>query len=84
MSRAKVERVNQGRRRSEADLRGSLTNEQDDKQGDAADAPAEGEAKKTEPAAEKSDKSTAQDDYQLARALDLLRGLQLLSSTVVN
>ncbi|MBT6829105.1 MAG: peptidase S41, partial [Rhodospirillaceae bacterium] len=84
VEQAKVERVNQGRRRSEADLRGSLTNEQDDKQGDAADAPAEGEAKKTEPAAEKSDKSTAQDDYQLARALDLLRGLQLLSSTVVN
>ena len=88
VEQAKIERVDRGRRRSEADLRGSLTNEQDDKQGDAADAPAEGDAKKTEPATEtpteKPDESRAQDDYQLARALDLLRGLQLLSSTVVN
>ncbi len=84
VEQAKIERVDRGQRRSEADLRGSLTNEQDDNEGGAADAPAEGDAKKTEPAAKTPDESTAQDDYQLARALDLLRGLQLLSSTVVN
>ena len=84
VEQAKIERVDRGRRRSEADLRGSLTNEQDENSDGSADAPAGDETEKTETAAEKPDESTAQDDYQLARALDLLRGLQLLSSTVVN
>jgi carboxyl-terminal processing protease len=85
---AKIERVDRGRRRSEADLRGSLTNEQDENSDGSADAPAGDETEPTDTATEtpeeKPDESTAQDDYQLARALDLLRGLQLLSSTVVN
>jgi carboxyl-terminal processing protease len=88
VEQAKIERVDRGRRRSEADLRGSLTNEQDENQDDSADAPAGDETEPTDTATEtpeeKPDESTAQDDYQLARALDLLRGLQLLSSTVVN
>jgi carboxyl-terminal processing protease len=85
VEQAKIERVAQGQRRSEADLRGSLTNEQENGQEDSADAPADGDDKKDgDKNAEKADESTARDDYQLARALDLLRGLQLLSSTVVN
>jgi len=84
VEQAKIERVDHGRRRSEADLRGSLTNEQDNGHGESTDAPAEDEANKTEPAEQTPDESRAQDDYQLARALDLLRGLRLLSSTVVN
>ena len=84
VEQAKIERVNHGRRHSEADLRGSLTNEQDNGHGESTDAPAEDEANKTEPAEQTPDESRAQDDYQLARALDLLRGLRLLSSTVVN
>ena len=84
VEQAKIEHVNRDRRRSEADLRGSLTNEQDDNADESADAPADGESKKIETATETPDESTAQNDYQLARALDLLRGLQLLSSTVVN
>ena len=69
-------------------MRGSLINEQENGEEDSADAPADGDEKKDddENAAEavETDESTARDDYQLARALDLLRGLQLLSSTVVN
>jgi carboxyl-terminal processing protease len=84
VEQAKIERVDRGRRRSEADLRGSLTNEQDENSDGSADAPAGDETEPTDTPEEKPDESTAQDDYQLARALDLLRGLQLLSSTVVN
>jgi carboxyl-terminal processing protease len=85
VEQARIEPVAQGQRRSEADLRGSLTNEQENGQEDSADAPADGDDKKDgDNNAAKADESTARDDYQLARALDLLRGLQLLSSTVVN
>jgi carboxyl-terminal processing protease len=76
VEQAKIERIDRGPRRSEADLRGSLENEQEgggaDETGDTA-VPADG-----------SGESQARNDYQLARALDLLRGLQLLSNTVVN
>jgi len=57
---ASIEAVDTGKRRSEADLRNHLTEETDDKN------PVKGEVKK--PDAEIK-------DYQLARALDLLRGL---------
>jgi carboxyl-terminal processing protease len=83
VEQAKIEPVARGKRRSEADLRGSLTNEQEADQKDAeddGDASADDEKKK----AAKVDESQAQSDYQLARALDLLRGLQLLSSTIVD
>jgi len=76
VEQATIERLNRGPRRSEADLRGSLSNEQENGAGE------EGEATKTEENG--ADESRAQNDYQLARALDLLRGLQLLSSTMVN
>ena len=83
IEQVKTEQIAQGKRRSEADLRGSLTNEQEAIQKDAedgGDASVNDEKKK----AAKADGSQTQGDYQLARALDLLRGLQLLSSTIVD
>ena len=84
VEQAKIEQITRAPRRSEADLRGSLSNEQDNGAEDAAGAPEgiEGHEDDTENGADAP--SEAPDDYQLARALDLLRGLQLLSSTMVN
>jgi carboxyl-terminal processing protease len=96
VEQAKIEQLSRGPRRSEADLRGSLSNEQEDGAEGAEDAEdaedAAGAAKdtdtetETDKDAEESEagESRAANDYQLARALDLLRGLQLLSSTMVN
>jgi len=84
VEQAKIERLNRGPRRSEADLRGRLNNEQ----GEDTDATEDDKsaAEDDESGAENGAKSEsgAPSDYQLARALDLLRGLQLLSSTMVN
>ena len=93
VEQATIERLSRGPRRSEADLRGSLNNEQDgggdggaddavDDSGGASGDDDKGEGEE----AGKGDagESRADNDYQLARALDLLRGLQLLSSTMVN
>ena len=84
VEQAKIERLNRGPRRSEADLRGRLNNEQ----GEDTDATEDDKsaAEDDESGAENRAKSEsgAPSDYQLARALDLLRGLQLLSSTMVN
>jgi carboxyl-terminal processing protease len=84
VEQAKIEQLTSAPRRSEADLRGSLSNEQDNGADDAAGAPegVEGHENDTENGADAP--SGAPNDYQLARALDLLRGLQLLSSTMVN
>ena len=84
VEQAKIEQLTRAPRRSEADLRGSLSNEQDNGADDAAGAPegVEGHENDTENGADAP--SGAPNDYQLARALDLLRGLQLLSSTTVN
>jgi carboxyl-terminal processing protease len=81
VEQAKIEQLTRAPRRSEADLRGSLSNEQDN---GAAGVPegVEGHENDTENGADPP--SGAPNDYQLARALDLLRGLQLLSSTMVN
>ena len=84
VEQAKIEQLTRAPRRGEADLRGSLRNEQDNGADDAAGAPegVEGHENDTENGADAP--SGAPNDYQLARALDLLRGLQLLSSTMVN
>jgi carboxyl-terminal processing protease len=77
---AKIELVNNGKDRHEADLRGALKN--DNKaieeilkkaQKPADDSKAEEEAKKTA----KPGEMDPADDYQLARAIDLLRGLAI-------
>lgn len=76
VEQAKIERLNLVPQRSEAELRGSLSNEQHN------GAREEDESSMTKETG--AGESRAQNDYQLARALDLLRGLQLLSSTMVN
>ncbi len=78
VEQAKIEQITLAPRRSEADLRGSLSNEQDNGTLEGV----EGHESDTENSADAP--SGAPNDYQLARALDLLRGLQLLSSTMVN
>ena len=74
IEQSRVEPINQGSRRSEADLRGALTNDSD------GDAP-----KKKDKTAKKDEKKDEKDakpkvsDYQLNRAVDLLRGIALFS-----
>ncbi len=89
---ATIETIDQGRLRHEEDLRGSLENPHEDEEGEAKPAATEDESKPD--AAE--DKDTVSDDskpeeptvgsvdptndYQLSRALDLLRGLALFNT----
>ncbi len=76
---ARIEAIDAGDRTKEADLPGALSNEgavpQEPKAPEAGSAPAEPD----EDAA-----AAAQQDYQLARALDLLRGLALFRAQAVN
>ncbi len=78
VEQAKFELTSANHRRTEADLRGSLTNEQSE------DHDAEDNRDSTNSAKKGAEKSLVETDYQLARALDLLRGLELLSDMVVN
>ena len=75
VEQARVEVIDEGGRRREGDLRGALRNpnERDPKDGSGADAKEPGEAPDGE----------AQ-DYQLTRALDLLRGLALFDNKATN
>jgi len=68
---AKFEEIKSNRpRRSEADLRGALdTDKKDDAETEKA--PADGE--------EKTDEKAPAQDYQLSRALDLIRGIAIMS-----
>lgn len=84
VSQAKIELLDGGGRqqRHEADLRGALDNDQS-KDGDAKskdDPKSSDETSKKEEA----EKPAAPTDYQLARALDLLRGLALYRNRMVN
>lgn len=77
---ARIEKIEEGRRRREADLRGALGN------GEPGD---DGVAPTAETAPEPGDAASAEnedplDDYQLARAVDLLRGYHLFKNRVVN
>ena len=63
---ARIEPIEQGRIRRERDLRGALVNPENTK-----------EKKKPAAKAKSKDGKAAPQDYQLARALDLLRGLAL-------
>lgn len=79
---AKIEKIEEGRRRREADLRGALVNPDD---GDAA--PVIKKAPEPAPAPEDAASEENEDpleDYQLARAVDLLRGYHLFQNRVVN
>lgn len=83
---AEVKPIDQGERRREADLRGALANG-DSEDGDAAndnqadnDQDNGGEADAKEKGAQKA--ARLQEDYQLSRAVDLLRSLQLFQSRI--
>lgn len=91
---AKVEKLTTPRRTREADLIGALENPEKD-EGDKApadakpDAAPKPDAEKAAPPAEGNKKTSdkkpaakAPEDYQLARALDLLRGLSLYSEAL--
>jgi len=79
VKQARIETLDAPKRRFEADLRNALDN------GDAKDKkPGEAKPKAETPDAKKKDaKDEKPKDYQLARALDLLRGISLFSSKAV-
>ena len=77
---AKIEKIEEGRRRREADLRGALVNP-DDGDAPAAQPPADVPSPEDAASAENEDPL---EDYQLARAVDLLRGFHLFQNRVVN
>ena len=72
---AKIEKNMATSQRREADLRGALENTDKEKKNDEADT-----SKSRRPTA----KELANTDYQLARAVDLLRGLSLVEKRIVN
>ena len=75
VSTAKIKKNMTNNQRREADLRGALENTDKEKQNAEADI-----SKSRRPTA----KELANTDYQLARAVDLLRGLSLLEKRIVN
>ena len=70
VEQARIETVSTPHRRSERDLRGALANPNDKKK--------DGAAKKKDPKSAKSEKIPQ--DFQMTRALDLIRGLALYQS----
>jgi carboxyl-terminal processing protease len=72
---AKIEKLDKSKRRRETDLRNALEN---------AGTAATDDKPKQKPVGRKTAKERAEEDYQLARAVDLLRGLSLLSTRMVN
>lgn len=70
---ARIEKIDNGRSRREADLRGALNNPsgRGDTESGAADS-------------EEAAQAPEQEDYQLARAIDLLRGISLYRERIVN
>ncbi len=78
---ARVEAIDEGMSRREADLRNRLDNDQptDEVNGANDGAAADGE----NAAAADGENAAAGDDYQLARALDLLRGVAMFSGRTV-
>ena len=75
VEQARVEVLNEEGQRREGDLRGALRNPNEAGSKDAN----EGDAKKTEAQTDERPQ-----DYQLTRALDLLRGLALFGNTATN
>ncbi len=89
VEQAKIEKVNQPEFRSESELKGALPNDTPQgKTAPPADAPSKnGPAVKALPGDEDQDEDADKglnNDYQLSRALDLLRGLALFQQKVAN
>jgi len=83
VERARLEVLEGGKGRSEADLRGALTNDQDGKDGDNSNAGQE-EGTTNDADVDESVESSEVKDYQLARALDLLHGIALYRERAAN
>jgi carboxyl-terminal processing protease len=71
---ARIEKID-GARRRETDLRNALEN---------STAPEPSDEQNPRPTGRKSAEERAEEDYQLARAVDLLRGISLLNTRMVN
>ena len=76
---ATIEEVDAGAERHEADLRGSLANPDDPAAPSEEAAPADGTEAAPELTPEEQEAEAAKKDYQLQRALDLLRGVALFN-----
>ena len=82
---ARIEKLNQGQdRRRESDLRNALENSTAVGNAATGEAPADKDAPDAEPAGRPTAAKMAEEDYQLARAVDLLRGLRLFGIRAVN
>jgi carboxyl-terminal processing protease len=88
---AKVEIIEPQRRTSEADLRGALANPDEEEESPTQPAPegTDGGATNANPPGASTGPtagpgSPTQDDYQLSRALDLLRGISLFKTSQMN
>lgn len=86
VEQSRLEPLRKGPSRKEADLRGSLKNDNGDEKASEKETPKpeaakEGEEAKPEEAEKKPERPF---DYQLVRALDLIRGISLYSSSAVN
>ncbi len=77
---ARIERIEVTERRREADLRGALGNGEEAAPEGAETAP----GAEAEPEPDSGTGSSAPEDYQLSRALDLLRGISLFPARAVN
>lgn len=82
VERAKVELLERVTNRTEASLRGSLLNEQAPAEGDEQDGNANTE--EIDESVDAPEITTDVDDYQLARAIDLIRGISLYTARAVN
>ena len=71
---AKIEKLDRAKQRRETDLRNALDNS----------GSVDKDQQQPKPRGRKSAKERAEEDYQLARAVDLLRGLSLLNTRMVN
>ncbi len=83
---AKIEKIAQQRGRREADLRGALANPDGSAAPEKPEAPqpADSKAGPDSSVGPETDNPGEVEDYQLARAIDLLRGIYLYQSRVVN
>jgi len=83
VTEARIQAVDQGQRRRESDLRGSLANP--NQRPPAAPSTPPSDQPATPPAAEEGQQPPRPgEDYQLVRALDLLRGISLFQSRAAN
>ncbi len=81
VEQVRMEPVSDGPARREADLRGALENENSDKSDEDKDLKKSGTAKSEKDKMNSGKKkSTVKEDYQLSRALDMLRGVSIFSS----